>query len=398
MSINKPLSSITAEDIISLVQSGARESRVMDFKQLFSLDPEGKKAEFLADVSAFANTSWGDLIYGIEETDGVATNAVPFPMENIDQEILAIEGLIRDGIEPRVQADPRFVPSGDKFFLVVRIKKSWLPPHRVIHTGSSRVRNNFYGRNAGWNYQLDIVEIRRSFVSSETLSERINSFRAKRLLDIWSGNLSSFALREWWKLVLHVLPINSLTWEWDFNIDNVLATSAKNFLVPISGNGIPRINYDGFATYESYSDNIFSYVQLFRNWMLEAVESGNLIEVSNDGLLIPPVEYEAALLKALNSYMEFLRLAEIPGPFSVHLSLLWAKGFRIGLNVPRFRDNIHPIDRDHLETPSCLIEDLEISPESILRPMFDVIWNACWLPKSRNFDDNWVWIASNWRR
>jgi hypothetical protein len=51
-----------------------------------------------------------------------------------------------------------------------------------------------------------------------------------------------------------------------------------------------------------------------------------------------------------------------------------------------------PIDRDTLTLPETVVEDLNSKPENILRPMFDLVWNACGYPRSRNFDADGNWL------
>ncbi len=53
----------------------------------------------------------------------------------------------------------------------------------------------------------------------------------------------------------------------------------------------------------------------------------------------------------------------------------------------------HPIDRDLLLLPEAVIENYSIKSEEILRPLFDLIWNACGFQRSLNFDKNGNWIA-----
>src|SRR3954471_2080728 len=69
------LDELSFTTIEALVAAGLREGRTLDFKR----DPVGgrdeDKREFLADVSAFANTAGGDLLFGVEESGGEATAA-----------------------------------------------------------------------------------------------------------------------------------------------------------------------------------------------------------------------------------------------------------------------------------------------------------------------------------
>ena len=61
------LENITLADIENLVRDGIREDKAIEYKRAIPQD----RAELLKDVSAFANMSGGDLIFGIEEEKGV---------------------------------------------------------------------------------------------------------------------------------------------------------------------------------------------------------------------------------------------------------------------------------------------------------------------------------------
>lgn len=51
------------------------------------------KREFLADVSSFANTDGGDIIYGLEEEQGVIANIIGLNCPDFDAEKLRLENL-----------------------------------------------------------------------------------------------------------------------------------------------------------------------------------------------------------------------------------------------------------------------------------------------------------------
>jgi hypothetical protein len=82
----KPLKTITAEDILSLLENQVPEGRDLDYKrdnpfpsqtqdtispELEAAKKKGKdpKYDLLTDISAFANSNGGDIIYGIGEDE-----------------------------------------------------------------------------------------------------------------------------------------------------------------------------------------------------------------------------------------------------------------------------------------------------------------------------------------
>ncbi|MFZ5342031.1 MAG: helix-turn-helix domain-containing protein [Patescibacteria group bacterium] len=105
-------------------------------------------------------------------------------MDNQDAEKLKIENIIRDGINPRIKIDIRFIEKFENLILIIKVYKSWLSPHRVIYSAYSKNFNQFYARSSAGKYQLDINELRSAFNLSETIIEKINTFKVQRIMDM----------------------------------------------------------------------------------------------------------------------------------------------------------------------------------------------------------------------
>ena len=95
--------------IDQLVADGVSEEQQLDYKEQLPGRAPSDKKEFLADVSAFANSSGGDLVFGIVERrdadgkpTGVPEAATGVGAVNSDTELLRLGNMIRDGIAPRV--------------------------------------------------------------------------------------------------------------------------------------------------------------------------------------------------------------------------------------------------------------------------------------------------------
>jgi predicted HTH transcriptional regulator len=68
---HRKIDEIEEGDLQEIIQHKDSESKIIDYKRELPKDnPEGKK-EFLYDVSSFANTSGGHLIYGMDEEKGI---------------------------------------------------------------------------------------------------------------------------------------------------------------------------------------------------------------------------------------------------------------------------------------------------------------------------------------
>lgn len=178
-----PLSGVRLEEITEahlqgLIDNGVREGRRIDYKEAVGRRDEDKR-EFLADVSSFANAAGGDLLIGVAESDAVASALPGIEKAGVEAEILRLESLVRDGIDPRIPglATHAVELASSRAVLVLRIPRSWAAPHMVTFRGHSR----FYTRSSMGKYPLDVTEIRAAFVGSESARTQLRSFRIERL-------------------------------------------------------------------------------------------------------------------------------------------------------------------------------------------------------------------------
>jgi predicted HTH transcriptional regulator len=179
-----PLDRITEADLQRLIAAGVSESLYIDYKKYSYGNSESDHAEFLADVSSFANIAGGDVLIGMAETKGVPTRIIAF-MGDPDAERRRLEDIARMGLEPRVRnlrtlAVP--VRTGGHV-IIVRVPRSYMPPHRVNY----RNRNRFWARASLGKYEPNVEELRHLFNDAPHLAERIRSFRTDRLIRINAG-------------------------------------------------------------------------------------------------------------------------------------------------------------------------------------------------------------------
>jgi hypothetical protein len=119
-------------DILSLIDNEVEESIHLDFKAADALDKsDGKKKDMSKDVSAFANSDGGIIVYGIEELNHKA-----FSISYIDGNIFTKEWLeqtINSSIQRRI-SELKIYPirnNGNvhESVYVVKIPKSYDAPH-----------------------------------------------------------------------------------------------------------------------------------------------------------------------------------------------------------------------------------------------------------------------------
>jgi hypothetical protein len=192
------------------------------------------------------------------------------------------------------------------------------------------------------------------------------------------------------KIILHLIPLEAFS----PNVSIKPITNSPSKLKPIYCSGWNhRINLEGILTYSGgRRDSSHSYVQLYRNGIIEAVE-GLFLSADKEKKYIPSVAYEKELLESLPMYLNILRELNINPPILIFLTITGIKGFKMAVKPSMFwDDDSYPIERDILILPESLIETYDTDPKEILRPMFDLIWNACGFERSFNFDESGNWI------
>ncbi|MBF0609399.1 MAG: ATP-binding protein [Magnetococcales bacterium] len=388
--IDKNLSDINIDDIQELIDNSISEEKIIDFKIGYSfLKLDKDKGEFLADISSFANTSGGSLIFGIKEEEAIAKEIVGFEVNDQDEEIRKIENLIRDGIRPRINVESRFVSvGGTKYVLIVRTAKSWFSPHRVIFNGYPKTKDQFYARNSNGNYQLDVDQLRNAFNLNATLIEMVRNFRIQRISEIIADN-TPVTLLQGAKTILHIIPIESFTPDRNFNVTEI--NDPEKLRPPRAVGYSSRVNLDGFLTFykESSKDLSHSYVQMYRTGIIEAV--GTFVSIDKEKQLLS-YKYEQYCLDMLKNYLSYLKELKVNPQILIFLTITGVKGFKMAPYEWLFGFDFHEIDRDVLNLPEHLLQSYDEKPEDILRPMYDVVWNACGHERSYNFDENGNWI------
>jgi Schlafen, AlbA_2 len=374
---------LNQKDIQHLIDNGVSESKSLDYKSALPGNRDKDKKEFLADVSSFTNSIGGYIIFGVEEKEGIPQKLLGLENINPDQEILRLEGIIQNGISPRIPGiNIRSIPFGSECnLIIIKIPRSWVSPHMVTFRGSSK----FYARNSAGKYQLDVFEIGSAFSATYDTSEKIRSFRIDRLGKIISDDLP-ISLGSGASCVLHLVPFGAFD---SRNIYNLIPLSEKRELLsPIYcdyGSNF-RYNFDGVITTGPDSDSGYSsgYLQIFRNGIIEAV----------DRYLLGPRELypgnlEDELIKSITKYFQIVKTLDISFPLIIMLSLLNVKNFPFRYSPKSFdpRHKETKVDRNELIIPEIWVDDSSAPTDKILRPAFDAIWNSAGWPKSQLYDE-----------
>jgi hypothetical protein len=191
-------------------------------------------------------------------------------------------------------------------------------------------------------------------------------------------------------MVLHVLPLSS------FSLAHQIGTELRDVLrqnlTPLGAGGWnSRYNIDGFLTFGGDAgQHQDSYCQFFRSGAIESVYA-DLVRRREGHPVLPSVAYERYVIEALTRYLRALVELGVPPPAVVTLSMLGVRGARMAVGEAWWYGDPLPIDRDDLLLPDVMIEDYGVNLPTILRPIFDAVWNAAGFARSFNYDEDGNW-------
>jgi hypothetical protein len=260
--ISKRLEDVSEVDLEHLLANSVPEGKTIEYKKALPSNSDGDKKEFLADVSSFANTAGGDLIFGIDEAQGAPFGIPGLDISDPDAEVRRLDSIINDGLEPRARFANRVIQRGGKLpALIVRTDRSWIGPHRVVFKGHDK----FYARNSAGKYPMDVSELRSAFTLASSLPERVREFRQQRIAKLRNNKTPVPLVMGASRTILHCIPLESFSRTVQYDVVKYSQQAAK--LPPLiqEGSWSSRINLDGIVMLSHFDRGSISYSQLFRN-------------------------------------------------------------------------------------------------------------------------------------
>lgn len=371
----------------ALIAAEAAESRTIEYKRTTYGAGHGDYAEFLADISSFANTSGGDLLLGMAATNGIPTQITPLTTP-MDPEIRQLDDIARGGLQPRIvniEFQPVPIGAGGNV-LIIRVPRSYNAPHRVIRQGSTR----FWARSSAGKYEPDVNELRKLFNASPQLADRIRNFRLDRVAKIASGQ-APVQLMDRGTLILHIVPLSAFDASPTTLPLREIAQDFRSF-VPIglsTANGV-SINFDGVLKTSNAEPRAIlhrAYLQLYRNGIIETVNS----TLSAVGSGTPTIaNLDDVLISEVMRCVNNLAAVGVEPPYALLISLVDVGGARFNYaRRGQWDDFSEPLDRDQYHFDEAIFETIPASREEcagIIRPILDQLANSGGQPKSRSFD------------
>jgi len=222
--------------------------------------------------------------------------------------------------------------------------------------------------------------------------EKVNKYREIRIKELKEGNTQIQPFISDKKIVLQLIPLEAFSIPREYDILK-LGDKFDQLLKPLWD--IKRdneYNFEGRINYVYEERNTLtgteaiavSYVQFFRNGIIEAVD-GHYSSLS--AILINNIEQTIILNTEL--YLQFQEKMEISVPIGWGLSLIKVAGLSLDIGPLNInRKNIHPILKNDLILPLITIDKFGLDIKKLLRISFDRIWNACGYPRSFQYDKN----------
>ena len=385
--IDKPLEKISEGDIQWLIERKIPEMKTIEYKVAFALGSDSDRKEFLADVSSFANSIGGDLIFGVRAQDGEPQEIVGLTEKNIDSLKLQLEGLIKDGIKPRIPGlEIKEITTSKGVVIFIRIPDSFCSPHVVTLKNSFK----FYSRNSAGKFQLDVDELRNAFLFSDALNEKIKNFRFSRLTEIISGD-SHLQIDSPAKVVLHIAPVVSFKNRSDVNLKH-LKDNSFSFLQPLSSSGMSfRYNFEGLLSFwpSPVQNTSHSYLQVYKNGVLEYVDGWILKDRDEARMLIAGKPLIERVFQAMENGFKIQKELLFTGPFLIFLSILEVKGYSLWLDQMSVGIiDVYPIKNRNLIFPEVYLEGFHSNYKELFKPIFDSFYNSFGLPNCPFYDQN----------
>ncbi len=380
---------ITEADLKELIDGGVQEGLRIEYKSETCGNKDEDKKEFLKDVSSFMNAHGGHLIFGMKEVEGVASEICGLVDIDPDKELQRLISLINSGIEPRIQFHIRAISlEAGGHVIILRIPRSWTPPHRVKIKGW----NKFWIRHSGGTHEASMQELRDLFTMSSGIIEKIREFRTDRNQSILSTGGQRPLTENEGLLSLHIIPFSAFSSP--FQVDLRYAYDNHEMFRPIGENIIPqrpRVNFDGIIIERMIPEN--GYTQIFRNGIIEATKA-DIIWTGPKARVIPAQTFEKYILDALSQYIKGLNQLGVLPPLGILISLHGVQGVGYSISRSGAPDySPRPFESWSLALPECILNEYGTKEDydRTVKHAFEALWNDLGELKAMFFDENGVW-------
>jgi hypothetical protein len=374
-----------------LIENKIPENITLDYKRELHIDSSDERKEFLYDVSSFANSEGGIILYGIEEekgenssNSGIPGKIIGIQYNNIDNLILKMEDILGNSIQPRIpNIRIKSIEISSKPLIVIIIPKSYGLPHMVSYKST----NKFYKRRNSGKYLVDVFELNQMFMQNTELQQRANQFVSDRIAMVLNGEFIPNILTKNSSFI-HIIPLS-------FQQNQIRLTNRVDYYTILNTFNSLVANTNHHHNFEGYilssltpGDNkVNSYFQVFRNGILEyySTEYCDTMQPNNTQLFFFIDRFELDCIDMVSNAINYYKEVNVYDPFLVFINLFDLINTKIYTNS-RFRIS-NAFGRNNLKIQPVLIKSHDSNFEQDLKPAFDVLWQSSGIEKSINYDD-----------
>jgi len=399
--LNENLIKINKEHLERFIDLKIGENSNLEYKSQLNIDNGDLKKEFLEDISAFANSNGGHILFGIKEDKGVPVEICGIEIKDLDEFKLKLQNIINSSIKPTIDFSIGIIPVTDSLYvLIIQIYESFIGPHGVQSNGHYK----FNRRIDGGRKPMDIEELRSSFVDGVSMLDKIKDYRLGRLQKIKSNSTPvDFSGNN--ILVIHIVPRQAYTSNNIINGELLRRIREDQNLwvkaIYSRGSGtMPEINFDGLYSWDGNfsTKTARCYVQTFRNGIIETAENLLLNRESIDSEStykneLPSLAIEEHIYNFVTGVLKFYKDINIQPPFYVFISLLGVDGKTMASDKIHYHKSF--IKERNLLLPEVIISNIEDDVKKSLKNVIDMIWNASGIDGSIYFDKDGNWSPKN---
>jgi hypothetical protein len=366
------------------------ESITLEFKRDLPGGTDKDKHELLKDVCALANADGGDLVFGIEESDGVAAALAPIATEASDAAKRRISQVLEAGIEPRLLGVQMLhIPVDAGYVLVVRVPASYLGPHSIRVNTSRR----FVMRTGTNISDLSFDQLRSAFDRTASLGEQARRLVATRI-DHLNARRTPKRVMELPLAVVHFVPISGLAGRHAPDLREMHRERFTQLIQREWSGGSRTFNLDGLVVYPGGAPDAghLGYSLAFRNGAIEAVTVGGRPwrpRESDPARFFVWTENSAFFRSSTEAMLKVAKQEGFSGPAIFSYALMHVMGYSLAGDSLR---GSYPSDREHLVAPEVWIDNLETAvADDIARPLLDTLWQGFGLERCLDYDETGVY-------
>ncbi len=357
---------LTEIDLQQLVDNAVPESRQLDYKQALWADTGDGHREYLRDLGAFANAQGGDLVVGMVEVEGTASELIGLYVTDPLGLQITLENRHRNRIEPPILGiRMRWIElANSRRVLVIRVPSSLSGPHRDRQDG------HFFIRGETRKDQMGIHELRDAFVGADQLIDRLRRLHATAV-DVPHRIELPFEISNDPAAIVSVMPLDVLRARRDLDVGIGQAVSpywpgaiGRNFDLTLEG-VILRVA----------GDPVRSFVLTHRQGRVDSfwtVGHDSTFMGKGSARFVFPDHFNAGLIDVVTATLARMQQYGVGGPWVIMTSLVGIAGAQLPMSVTTLEASV-PTRRRIAHLPDVIGEQID---QAALLPVFKAFCRA----------------------